>query len=310
MNLYNNIDEFSGINPVVTVGIFDGVHRGHRFILEKLREAAGLHGGESTLVTLWPHPRNILNKVDENFRLLNTMDEKITMLEGAGLDHMVVIPFTRDFSRLSSCDFIEKYLVGKLGIRHLVVGFNHRFGRDREGDYNKLVDCAGKFGFSIEKVPPLVLESGEVSSSGIRQHLENGDLALANKLLGWRYSFSGKVVGGSKLGTSIGFPTANITPGEIYKMVPADGVYAVIARLKEESYYGMLNIGTRPTVNKDPEKKTIEVHLLDFERNIYDEQIEVEFVKRLRDERKFRDIHSLTEQLETDRRNTRAVFAK
>jgi len=303
-----DIKQFSGRNPVVTVGIFDGVHRGHRFILQKLRDTARELGGESTLVTLWPHPRTVLNQVDESFRLLNTMEEKKMMLEEEGLDHLVVIPFTESFSRLSSCDFIREYLVEKIGMRHLVVGFNHRFGRDRQGDFEKLTECAGEYGFGIEKVPPLEENAGEVSSSRIRRFLQNGDVASANRLLGWEYLFSGEVIGGSKLGTSIGFPTANITPDEEIKLIPADGVYAVLARLKDKRYRGMLNIGSRPTVNNDPEHKTIEVHFLDFKENIYNEHIQIQFVSRLREERKFSDINALKKQLMIDRDNIRGLF--
>jgi riboflavin kinase/FMN adenylyltransferase len=305
-----DIERFSARNPVVTVGIFDGVHMGHRFILQRLREAAARLQGESTLVTLWPHPRTILNQVDGDFKLLNTMEEKTGILEEEGLQHMVIIPFTRSFSRLSSCDFIREYLVGKIGMRHLVVGYNHRFGRDREGNYDKLKECAGEFGFGIEKVPPLESDAGEVSSSSIRNYLQSGDVARANRLLGWDYAFSGEVTGGSRLGTSIGFPTANITPDHAYKLIPADGVYVVLARMKEKTYRGMLNIGSRPTVNDDPLKKTIEVHLLDFDGNIYSEPVRIRFVERLRDEQKFRDIGALKDQLVRDRENTLEVFRR
>ena len=305
-----DIKKFSGRNPVVTVGIFDGVHLGHRFILQRLREAARRFGGESTLVTLWPHPRTILNQVDGKFRLLNTLEEKSLMLEREGLDHLVVIPFTESFSRLSSCDFIREYLVEKIGIRHLVVGFNHRFGRDREGDFNKLAECAKEYGFGIEKVPAMKEKGGEVSSSRIRRLLQNGDVAAANRLLGWDYLFSGNVVGGSRLGTEIGFPTANIIHDEEIKLIPADGVYAVTVRLKENKYMGMLNIGSRPTVNHDARRKTIEVHLLDFEENIYNEHIQIQFVKRLREERRFRDVEALKKQLKIDRDRTMRLFLR
>ncbi len=308
MILYNDIEGFSAGNPVVTVGIFDGVHRGHRFILQKLGDAARKQDGESTLVTLWPHPRTILNQVTDGFRLLNTMDEKVRILEEAGLQHLIVIPFTREFSRLSSCEFIREYLVGKIGIRHLVVGYNHRFGRDRQGDYEKLREYAAEYGFGIEKVPPLELKEGEVSSSMIRRYLNEGNVVEANRLLGWDYSFEGEVVGGSRLGSSMGFPTANITVNAPYKLVPAGGVYAVLAELKGTTYQGMLNIGTRPTVNDDPARKTIEVHLLDFKKNIYSERIRVRFVARLRDEHKFRDVGALKDQLQIDREKTREIL--
>jgi riboflavin kinase/FMN adenylyltransferase len=303
-----DINDFSAHKPVVTVGIFDGVHRGHRFILEKLRDTAAGLNGDTVLVTLWPHPRTVLNQVDDSFRLLNTMEEKKQMLEKEGLDHLVIIPFTRDLSRLSSCEFIREYLVEKIGIHHLVAGYNHRFGRDREGDFEKLRECAGEFGFGIENIPPMVTDKKDMSSSHIRDYLNSGEILQANSLLGWEYSFSGEVVGGSRLGTSIGFPTANITPTERYKLIPADGVYAVKAVLKGESYQGMLNIGSRPTVNKDAANKTIEVHLLDFNKNIYNEQIRIRFVDRLREERKFDDIQALKKQLILDRENTLRVL--
>jgi riboflavin kinase/FMN adenylyltransferase len=223
---------------------------------------------------------------------------------------MVVIPFTRPFSRLSSCDFIREYLVEKIGIRHLVVGYNHRFGRDREGDFGQLQKCALEFGFGIEKVPPLEAEAGKVSSSGIRKYLQAGDVDRANRLLGWTYALSGQVTGGSRLGRSIGFPTANITPDETYKLVPADGVYAVLAGFRGKTHRGMLNIGSRPTVNDDPGKRTIEVHLLDFEGDIYTEKIRVQFVARLRDEQKFRDVNALREQLVLDRMHALELFGK
>lgn len=310
MKIHEDIKKFSAGNPVVTVGIFDGVHLGHRLILRKLREAAGRLKGESVLVTLWPHPRTILNQVGNEFRLLNTMEEKILILEEEGLDHLIVIPFTHAFSRLSSREFIQEYLVEKIGIRHLVVGFNHRFGRDREGDYDKLWECAAEFGFGIEKVPSFVLDSRQVSSSRIRKCLLGGDVSRANELLGYRYSLSGQVVGGSRLGSSIGFPTANITPDREYKLIPANGVYAVKALLGGIQYRGMLNIGTRPTVNSDPSKLTIEVYLIDFESNIYSEQIRIDFVSKLRDEQKFSHVDALRNQLIRDRESTRELFRK
>jgi riboflavin kinase/FMN adenylyltransferase len=304
-----DIGQFSAKNPVVTVGIFDGIHLGHRFIIQKLKEAAERRKGESVLVTLWPHPRVILNQVDDSFRLLNTMKEKTGMLEDMGLDHLVVIEFTHEFSRLSSHDFIRDYLVEKIGMRHFVVGYNHRFGRDREGNFDKLKEYAGQYGFGIEQIPAFESDAGEVSSSRIRKCLQEGNVSTANRILGWEYTFSGKVVGGSRLGTSMGFPTANITPDNEYGLIPADGVYAVLAGLQEKTYRGMLNIGSRPTVNKDPEKKTIEVHLLDFKGNIYAEGIRVKFVARLRDEKKFRDTDALKNQLLADRESTLEILS-
>lgn len=308
MVYHTDIEKFNAENPVVTVGIFDGVHRGHRFILERLRDAAAGLNGESVLLTLWPHPRTILNQVDDSFRLLNTLEEKKVLLAEAGIDHMAVIPFTNSFSRLSSCEFIRDYLVERIGIRHLVVGYNHRFGRDREGDFDKLSKCASEYGFGIEMVPELESGPGELSSSVIRNLIQSGDVSGASRLLGYEYSLKGEVIGGSRLGTSIGFPTANITPSDSIKLLPKSGVYAVRALLKGENFPGMLNIGTRPTVNDNADNQTIEVHMLDFSQDVYNEEIRIHFIERLRDEKKFPDIDSLRKQLQVDKENTRRVF--
>ncbi len=308
MITHNDISAFSAHNPVVTVGIFDGLHIGHRYILDKLKVRAQRLDGESVVVTLWPHPRAVLNQEGNHYKLLNTLEEKKEMLKQAGLDHLIVIPFTAQFSQLSSCDFIREILVEKLRISHLVVGYNHRFGRDREGDFDKLKECARGYEFGIEQIKAFQIDSGKISSSGIRDSLLKGEIQIANRMLGWSYGFSGEVVGGSKLGSSIGFPTANITPEAGYKLMPAGGVYAVTAELKGSLFKGMMNMGTRPTVNDDPGLKTIEVHLFDFDRNIYSEKIRISFLARLRDERKFQGIDALKKQLELDRENALRAF--
>jgi riboflavin kinase/FMN adenylyltransferase len=308
MVIHEDISSFSVQRPVLTVGIFDGVHLGHRYIIEKLKERARQLDGETVVLTLWPHPRIVLNQQDDHFKLLNTLEEKKYLLEQAGLDHLIVQPFTTGFSRLSSCDFIREILVDKYRILHLVVGYNHRFGRDREGNFRKLKDCAGKYGFGIEQVEAFQTAGRKISSTGIRDLLLKGKIRQANSMLGWDYGFSGNVIGGSRLGSSIGFPTANITLDKHYKLMPADGVYAVIAELKGSWYRGMMNMGNRPTVNDDPGRKTIEVHLFDFNRNIYSEQIRISYIARLRDEKKFRDIDALKEQLSLDRIKALQIF--
>jgi riboflavin kinase/FMN adenylyltransferase len=308
MMVHQNISSFSVQRPVLTVGIFDGVHLGHRYILEKLKERAALLNGESVVLTLWPHPRLVLKQADHQFKLLNTVDEKKVLLEQAGVDHLIILPFTSAFSRLSSCEFIERILVKKCGIAHLVIGYNHRFGRDREGDFEKLKECASHFSFGIEQIAAFQTESGQISSTGIRDLLANGKIQQANRMLGWDYGFSGQVVGGSKLGSTIGFPTANITLDEDFKLLPADGVYAVRAELEGSWYRGMMNMGSRPTVNENPTRKTIEVHLFDFDRNIYSEKIRISYVARIRDEQKFQGIDALKEQLERDRERTLGIF--
>ena len=308
MKIHEDISSFSVTRPVLTVGIFDGVHLGHRYLLEKLKERAGQLDGESVVLTLWPHPRTVLNQEGNHFKLLNTLDEKKDLLKKAGLDHLIILPFTTDFSRLSSCDFIREILVEKCRILHLVVGYNHRFGRDREGNFDKLSDCAVRFGFGIEKMEAFQAGSMEISSTEIRDLLLMGDIRRANQMLGWDYGFSGNVVGGSRLGSAMGFPTANITLYEDHKLLPADGVYAVQVELKGSWYRGMMNMGSRPTVNDDPKMKSIEVHLFDFARDIYSESIRVTFVARLREERKFQGIDALRAQLARDREEALRIF--
>ena len=302
MVIHNDILSFSIPRPVLTVGIFDGVHLGHRYILTKLKERARQLNGQSVVLTLWPHPRMVLNQGGNRVKLLNTLEEKKNLLEQAGLDHLIIMPFTTELSQLSSCDFIRDVLVDKCGISHLLIGYNHRFGRDREGDFEKLKDCARQYTFGIEQMEAFQTASGKVSSTGIREFLLKGEIQQANSMLGWDYGFSGNVVGGSKLGSSIGFPTANIIMDEDYKLMPADGVYAVKAELKGELYSGMMNMGSRPTVNDDPALKTIEVHLFDFDRNIYSERIGIRYVARIRDEQKFQGVEALKRQLVEDRK--------
>lgn len=308
MMIHHDISSISIPRPVITVGIFDGVHLGHRYILEKLKERARQLDGESVVLTLWPHPRVVLNQDGHHFKLLNTLDEKRNLLEQVGLDHLIIMPFTKELSRLSSCDFIREMLVARCRISHLLVGYNHRFGRDREGDFNKLKDCAGQYAFGIEQMEAFRTQAGNISSTGIRDLLLRGEIQRANKMLGWDYGFSGNVVGGSRLGSTIGFPTANITLDENFKLLPADGVYAVRAELKGSWYRGMMNMGSRPTVNDDSGLKTTEVHLFDFNRNIYSEKIRISYVARIRDEQKFQGIDSLKLQLAKDRETALRIF--
>jgi riboflavin kinase/FMN adenylyltransferase len=308
MVIHSDISSFSIPRPVLTVGIFDGVHLGHRYILETLKERARQLDGESVVLTLWPHPRLVLNQEGHGFKLLNTLEEKKTLLELAGIDHLITLPFTPELSRLSSCDFIRDILVDKCRISHLLVGYNHRFGRDREGDFERLKECAGRFDFGIEQSGAYQTASGQVSSTGIRNLLMKGEIRQANNMLDWEYGFSGNVVGGSRLGSSIGYPTANILVEEDYKLMPSDGVYAVRAELEGFWYRGMMNMGSRPTVNDDPGLKTIEVHLFDFDRNIYSEKIRINYVARIREEKKFQGIEALKRQLAEDRKKALGIF--
>jgi riboflavin kinase/FMN adenylyltransferase len=301
MQIHRDPQAFRTNNPVVTIGIFDGVHRGHDFILRSLCQAALQRKGSSVLVTLWPHPREVLNNNGSPFRLLNTLEEKISLLGKYSIDHLVLLRFTSEFSRLSSEDFVKQVLVERIGISHLLVGYNHRFGKDREGNYNKLAAYADKYSFSIEKLPYLGDSSIKISSSGIRDLLMQGNIVQANSLLGYRYFITGKVTGGNNVGRMIGFPTANIKISDELKLIPSDGVYAVRVSWDNRNMQGMMNIGIKPTVNDNPDKKTMEVNIFDFKDDIYDKTIRIEFAGRLRDEMKFENIGALEQQLRIDR---------
>lgn len=293
---------------MVTIGIFDGVHTGHLLILDKLKEIAAHTGGESVVITLWPHPRMVLQPGLQNLRLLTTMEEKQELLASKGIDQLVIIPFTPEFSQLTSCVFIRQYLVEQIGMHHFVVGFNHHFGKDREGDIEKIRECARDYHFTLEKLDARQVGGLEVSSSLIREWIEKGDIEGANRLLGYTYSLSGTVVDGNRLGRSIGFPTANIKPAEAYKLVPPSGVYAVKVLVDGNTYGGMLNIGIRPTLDTGNKHNTIEVNIFGLDQDLYGKAISVAFHRKLREEMKFPDLERLRQQLETDRINALNVL--
>jgi riboflavin kinase/FMN adenylyltransferase len=301
VKIWNNLEGFRVPNPVVTIGIFDGVHQGHRFLLNELTQSAREISGETVVVSLWPHPRLVLNKDPENLKYLSGLDEKTFLMEQAGINHFVIIPFNAEFAELESCMFVKEYLVDKIGINKLIIGFNHKFGRNREGDYENLKQCARIYNFSIERMDSKNIGGVKISSSLIRELLNSGNLSLANEYLGYDYFLSGKVVGGNRIGRKIGFPTANIVPDDPHKLIPRDGVYAVHLERKGVLYPGMLNIGFRPTIEAGMAIKTIEVNLFDFQDDIYDQDVLLHFRNRIRDEKKFRGIEHLREQLVIDR---------
>ena len=294
--------------PVVTVGIFDGMHIGHAQIMDELKRKAKKIKGESVVVTLWPHPRTVLFP-GKDIKLLNTLEEKQILVEKAGIDHFVVIPFDFNFSKLSAYDFVNDILIKKIGLRCLMVGFDNHFGHNKEGDFNALNNIASDLGFEIIHLDAFFEGVERVSSTGIRVFLELGEVDSAAKLLGYSYRLTGKVVKGKMLGQSIGFPTANIEP-ESLKMLPRIGVYAVTVDVEEGRFMGMLNIGFRPTIEKLALHKTIEVHIIDYESDLYGKKITVTFAKRLRDEMKFRSIDELKMALENDKINTVEVLKR
>lgn len=301
MKIYNDLQHFKAKRPVVTIGTFDGVHKGHHLVLERLKEIARQTGGETVVFTFYPHPRLVLQPDEHNLRLLTTLDEKVELLRRAGIHHLVVYPFTREFAKNSYSDFVKKVLVDEIQTDSLVVGYDHRFGKDREGGYEYLQECAQKYGFSIEKLDVLLMNEVNISSTRIRNALESGDIAKANLYLGYTYTLHGRVVEGQKLGRTIGFPTANIESSDLYKLIPGYGVYAVEVQIQENIYQGMLNIGTRPTFNQNADNRSIEVNIFDFNGELYGREVTLFFVAKIRDERKFDGKAALVEQLFADK---------
>lgn len=301
MKVWTIHEPISIVKPVATIGIFDGVHTGHRFVLEKLKEQSLKHGGESVVVTLWPHPRIVLQKDLQEFKLLHSREEKVRLLEMSGIDHLVIIPFDKEISALTACEFTQLYLVNKLGVEVLLLGYDNRFGRDRKGDPEGLALCADKNNFRIEKIPEFNQGDGKVSSTSIREALVLGQMDRAELLLGYPYFLTGHVVEGNHIGRKMGFPTANIHPFDPNKQIPLNGVYAIRAELGNNLYGGMLNIGFRPTIDSASAVKTIEAHLFDVRGDFYGEKIVVHFLKRVRDEMKFSGLAELKYQLGIDK---------
>ncbi|HAX96570.1 MAG TPA: riboflavin biosynthesis protein RibF [Prolixibacteraceae bacterium] len=308
MRVYKDLKNISVSKPVVTIGTFDGVHLGHHNVLDKLKEIAVETGGESVVFTFYPHPRQVLTPDEQNLRLLTTLDEKIELLSKAGIDHLIVYPFTLDFARLSYSEFVKSVLVDQIRTSTLVVGYDHRFGKNREGSYDDLKRCADLYGFDIIKLDVLLANEVSISSTRIRNALESGDIRQATRYLGYHYTLHGRVVEGQQLGRTIGFPTANIESSDVHKLIPGYGVYAVFALVDGARYRGMMNIGTRPTFNNNADNRSIEVNLFDFEGHIYGSAITLVFVDKIRDERKFPDKEALVMQLHLDRQESNRIL--
>tara|TARA_B100000787_G_scaffold111514_1_gene82999 strand:+ start:7 stop:963 length:957 start_codon:yes stop_codon:yes gene_type:complete len=302
VKVYHSIDQFpSDIKSVLTLGTFDGVHKGHRYVLNRMNEIAQNEGGESVLLTFYPHPRHVLQPEDQKLKLLNTIDEKIKELEKSGIQHFIIHEFTKDFSRTKSVNFIRDLLVNKLNMKHMVVGYDHHFGRNREGSYIELKELSELYNFKLEQIPPQDESEVTVSSTKIRKLLSAGIIEKANACLGYDYLINGVVVVGNKIGRTIAYPTANILIENKWKLIPGDGVYVVKVVLKNKQYFGMLNIGNKPTL--DQGKHSLEVHIFDFSDDVYDFDIKVEFLKRLRDEKQFDSLVDLRSQLKIDENN-------
>lgn len=308
MKVYNSIEEFKNSNKTaVTTGTFDGVHNGHKVIIDQLKRAAKKINGESVLLTFFPHPRMVLYPDDCDLRLLNTINERVEMLEKSGIDNLIIHPFSKEFSRLSSTEFVRDILVNQLNLSTLVIGYDHHFGRNREGSFKHLEELAPLYGFEVEEISAQEIQQVNISSTKVRTSLLNGEIYAANQFLGYNYFIKGTVVHGEKTGRKIGFPTANIVVNEWYKLIPTNGVYAVKAKIEGRVFNGMLNIGSRPTLNQN-NIETIEVNIFNFDEDIYDQEIVIEFFEKIRDEQKFEDLSALKKQLNIDKEQVIQIF--
>lgn len=302
MKIYHGIDDFTKLdNAVVTSGTFDGVHVGHQRILSRVCELARRRSGESVVITFWPHPRLVLHPEQSDLKLLNTFEEKAILLKEQGIGHLIRIPFTKEFSQLSSEQFIRQVLVETIGTSVLVIGYDHHFGKNREGSFDQLKANAPRYGFEVEEIPRQEVDQIGVSSTRIRHALESGDIETAKHFLGRPYSLSGRVVAGDKLGRLMGYPTANIEIDTRHKLVPMDGIYAATVQRGSCTYGGMLYIGNRPTINGT--KKNIEVNIFDFDQDIYGEELTVHIQQFIRSDEKFSDLDALKTQLGKDKQD-------
>ncbi len=300
MILHNSTDNLPGFkNAVITIGTFDGVHGGHQQIIKTLKDAAAAAGGESVIITFHPHPRKVVSSVVTGIRLITTLQERIDLIDKAGINHLVVVPFTDYFANQSAEDYISNFLVDKFHPHTIIIGYDHRFGKDRSGNYKLLEDKAPVYNYSLMEIPEHLLDAVKVSSTNIRNAIIHGNIDEANKLLGYNFFFEGEVVHGDKIGRTLGYPTANLKITDDEKIVLGDGIYAVYADVDGKHYKGMMSIGFRPTVNG--KKRVTEVNLFNFTNEIYGHVIRVHVVKYLRSEVKFNGLEELKEQLHKDK---------
>lgn len=313
MKIINDINQFPKLDyPVVTIGRFDGVHMGHKKLIERLKNIAKENFGQTVIITFNPSPEEVLYAVEgKTIRLLNIQKEKEELLRNLGIDYLLVIPFTEAFSKITSEDFILDYLVDKIHLKELVVGFSHNFGYDREGDFLQLNILGKKYGFRVNEIPMEDIQKRNITAVKIRKFLKDGLIREANELLGYPYSISGEVIQGNQIGRTIGFPTANINVKDTYKnkLIPKQGVYAVLIKCKENNYRGMANIGYRPTLKLEKHELTTEVYIFNFSKKIYGERLSIYFVERIRDEVKFDGLEQLKEQLEKDESRSLQLLA-
>ena len=298
MKILKALDSFSKTDTVVTIGTFDGVHIGHQKIIKRLINTANQEGLNSVILTFFPHPRMVLQK-DANIKLINTIDERSQILDSLGLDYLLIKKFTHEFSRLSSQDFVKQILVDTLHVKKVIIGYDHRFGRNRNADINDLRNFGAQYHFEVEEISSQDIDDVSVSSTKIRNALLDGNIAKANKYLGYSFMITGLVVKGKELGRQIDYPTANISIEEDYKLIPKQGSYVVSSTIDGTLVYGMMNIGTNPTV--DGKNETIEVHFFNLYKDLYNQKIQVNLLHRIRDEQKFESVDALKQQLAKDK---------
>ena len=299
MKIYYDIKDFETVsNAVVTIGTFDGVHFGHQAILKNLVKRAKEIGGESVVVTFYPHPRQVLSS-DANIKLITTQNEKIRLLEASGIDNLIIINFTKEFAALSSEDFIKEYIVKNIHPAVLIIGYDHHFGKGRTGDFEMLYNLGSQYHFNVEKIQEQDVDNVAVSSTKIRHYLEDGDIKNANKLLGYEFSYIGKVIHGQQVGHKLGYPTANIEVAKEFKLIERQGVYATFADIDGKSYPAMTYIGKRPTMH-DVFPQSIETHIIGFDKNLYGKEIKIRFVDFVRDDEKFDNFEALKHQIDAD----------
>ena len=308
MKIFNSIQAFhSNKKTIVTIGTFDGVHVGHKKILERITHSAETLDCESLVLTFFPHPRMVLHENSE-MKQLNTIDEKSSLLEMAGIDNLIIHPFDKDFSRLTAEDFVKQVLIEKFNLKKIIIGHDHRFGRNRTANIDDLVVFGKTYGFEVEQISAEEIDDVAISSTKIRNALLEGNTSLATEYLGYNYILTGTVVKGKQLGRTIGFPTANIQIQEDYKLIPKSGVYIIQSSVENKTVFGMMNIGTNPTFNGTTQ--TIEVHFFDFEGNLYDQKITIALLKRIRSEQKFKSVEALKDQLAIDKETALSFISK
>ena len=307
MRIYHHIDEFTAVkNAVVTIGTFDGVHIGHRKIISGIKELADSIGGETVILTFFPHPRMILHPEDESLKLITTITEKAQLMEQLGVDHLIITPFSRDFSNQTAEGYIRDVLVNKIGTKKIVIGYDHRFGKDRQGGLDDLLKLGPVYGFDVVEIPEQDINEVAISSTRIRNALLSDKIDLANSYLGYPFFITGTVIRGDQLGRQLGYPTANIVVEEKYKLIPADGIFAVTVNVAGIEHKGMAYIGSRPTVNGLTHN--IEVNIFDFDQEIYNQPIRMEFHHYVRGDIKFSSLDELKVQLAKDKEDVLALL--